>query len=138
MRDLGALCDGALRRLADLEAQIIGGVAKEQRAPALSWIQQLTASLTLARQTATYVLERLSDIRQRAERFVRDADFSILYDEQRRLLFDGSPLALRHPLLTGEEIEIAVVARLHVPGREGERQRGDGRAEVAKAARAHE
>jgi cyclic beta-1,2-glucan synthetase len=91
--DLPSRCETAIDRLPALEADINASpFTGDQRSEALAWSHRLSETLAVAQQTGTYLLERLSGVRQHAERLAHETDFAILYDEQRRLFHLGYDL----------------------------------------------
>lgn len=89
LADLPSVYAAAVADLLQLDAALADEPNDGAVAQARTWIDVVTEGLRTAQQTAEYALGRLDDLRQRADRIIRQTEFALLYDQRRRLFRIG-------------------------------------------------
>src|SRR5262249_43435733 len=83
-------CSTANEALIQLDATIdAASMEPAAHEEARAWSRQLAEALVLARQSGQMLLDRLAEVRRHCEALIEQTDFSILYDERRRLMRIG-------------------------------------------------
>jgi len=86
-KEIEAITRQWLRRMNEQLAAL--PVADDARAEAHAWIDNLAKMLAQAADAASAVVEKLTEVSQRADTLFHEMDFRLLYDEQRRLFHIG-------------------------------------------------